>query len=252
MAFGESLSLARAYTVPGLHLTLLARYWNKPGPFVEYLASGSSGRFQGFLAGLWSASFTIVGPEYISMVAAEAKRPRIYIKNAFRTIYWRFGIFFIIGSLAVGVVIPSNDPVLEQAAAGEISGTAAASPYVIAMQNLGVTGLPHLVNALLITSIFSAGNTLTYCATRSLYGLALEGRAPKVLKYCTKAGVPVYCFFVVMVFPMLSFLQLGNSSATVLGWLTSLITAGGIIDYVSCLLSVFPRWSLTISRSPWP
>lgn len=41
------------------------------------------------------------------------------------------------------------------------------------MQNLGVTGLPHFVNALLVTSIFSAGNTYTYCATRNLYGLAL-------------------------------------------------------------------------------
>ena len=100
------------------------------------------------------------------------------------------------------------------------------------MQNLGVQGLPHLVNALLITSIFSAGNTYTYCATRSLYGLALEGRAPKVLRYCTKGGVPVFCFCIVMIFPCLAFLQLGNNSASVLGWLTSLITAGGVINYI--------------------
>lgn len=30
-----------------------------------------------------------------------------------------------------------------------------------------------------------------------------------------------------------SFLQLGNGSSTVLGWLTSLITAGGVINFVS-------------------
>jgi hypothetical protein len=35
-------------------------------------------------ANLWSACFAVVGPEYISMVAAEAKRPRVYIKNAFK------------------------------------------------------------------------------------------------------------------------------------------------------------------------
>lgn len=173
------------------------------------------------------------------MVAAEAKRPRIYIKNAFKTVYWRFGIFFIIGSLAVGVLIPYNDPTLTAIIGGKLagSGTGAASPYVIAMQNLGINGLPHLVNALLVTSIFSAGNTYTYCATRSLYGLALEGRAPAFLRYCTKGGVPLACFGVVMCFPCLAFLQLGNGSAKVLTWLINLITAGGVINYIVMTLT---------------
>jgi amino acid transporter len=199
------------------------RYWKTPGSFKEYRTTGDLGRFEGFLAALWSASFTVVGPEYISMVAAEAKRPRIYIKNAFKTVYLRFGIFFIGGALCVGIVIPYNDPTLVAILSGTASGggTASASPYVIAMQNLAVEGLPHLVNALMITSIFSAGNTYTYCATRNLYGLALEGRAPRFLRYCTKQGVPLYCFFIVMCFPCLAFLQLGNTSSTVLGWLVS-------------------------------
>ena len=210
------------------------RYWNNPGSFAEYIDTGALGRFEGFLACLWSASFTVVGPEYMSMVAAEAKRPRLYIKQAFITVYWRFGIFFICGALCVGIVVPYNDPTLIAILAGNKSGggTAAASPYVIAMKNLGVSGLPHLVNALMVTSIFSAGNTYTYCATRSLYGLALESRAPKFLRQCTKNGVPIWCFLIVMCFPALSFLQLSNGSSKVLTWLINLITAGGIIDYI--------------------
>jgi yeast amino acid transporter len=208
------------------------RYWNNPGSFATHLSTGAQGRFEGFLAAMWSASFCVVGPEYISMVSAEAKRPRIYIKNAFKTVYWRFGLFFIVGALAAGIVIPYNDPTLTKIINGDVSGggTAAASPYVIAMQNLGITGLPHFVNALLVTSIFSAGNGYTYCATRTLYGLALEGRAPGVLKYCTKNGVPLFCFLIVMIFPCLSFLQVSNGSNVVLTWLVNLITAGGIID----------------------
>lgn len=84
----------------------------------------------------------------------------------------------------------------------------------------------------MLTSIFSAGNTYTYAATRNLYGLALEGRAPKVLRKTTKNGVPIYAFLVVMCFPFLSFLQLSSGSNTVLTWLVNLITAGGIIDYI--------------------
>jgi len=210
------------------------RYWRTPGAFAEELTTGSLGKFEGFLGALWSASFTVVGPEYISMVAAEAKRPRVFIKNAFKTVYWRFGIFFIGGALAVGIVCPYNDPTLVAILSGKSggSGTAAASPYVIAMSNLGVKIFPDIVNALMVTSIFSAGNTYTYCATRSLYGLALEGRAPKILQKCTKQGVPIYCFVIVMIFPLLSFLSVSSGSSTVLTWLINLITAGGVIDYI--------------------
>lgn len=69
------------------------------------------------------------------------------------------------------------------------------------MSNLNIDGLPHLTNALLVTSIYSAGNTLTYCASRNLYALALEGRAPKILKKCTKKGVPIFAIGVTMLFP---------------------------------------------------
>ncbi|KAH0599763.1 hypothetical protein MHUMG1_02553 [Metarhizium humberi] len=210
------------------------RYWNDPGAFAEYHTKGAVGRFEGFLGALWSASFAVVGPEYVSMVAAEAKRPRIYIKTAFKTIYWRFGLFFVGSALCVGIVVPWNDPTLQAVMKGEADGTsAAASPYVIAMKNMGIDVLPHIVNALMFTSIFSAGNTYTYCATRSLYGLALEGRAPAFLRKCWSNGVPIYCFCVVMCFPFLSFLQVGNGSRKVVGWLVDLITAGGIIDYLS-------------------
>ncbi|KAF2200683.1 general amino acid permease-like protein AGP2 [Delitschia confertaspora ATCC 74209] len=209
------------------------RNFKEPGPFAEYLAKGSLGRFEGFLGALWAASFCIVGPEYISMVAAEAKRPSIYIKTAYKTVYWRFGLFFILGALCVGIVIPYNDPSLVKTlSGGEGAGTAAGSPYVIAMKNMNIAVLPHIVNALLITSIFSAGNTYTYCATRTMYSLALEGRAPKIFRKCTKSGVPIYCFIFTMLFPLLSFLQVSSSSAQVLTWLVNLITAGGLIDFI--------------------
>ncbi|KAF5577129.1 arginine permease [Fusarium pseudocircinatum] len=202
-------------------------------PFATYLSTGDLGRFEGFLAALFTASFTVVGPEYISMVSAEAQRPSIYIKSTFITVYYRFCVFFIIGALAVGIVVPYNHPTLvELYYGGGGGGTAAASPYVIAMETLGIGVLPHIVNALILTSIFSAGNTYTYCATRALYSLALEGRAPRFLRYCNSRGTPVYYFCIVMLFPLLSFLQVSSSSAIVLTWLIALITGGGLISFV--------------------
>lgn len=187
---------------------------------------------------LWSASFTIVGPEYIAKAAAEAKRPRVIVKSAFKMVYWRYICFFILGALCVGIVIPWNDTTLQAILAGTSLKTGtAASPYVIAMTNMAVGVLPHIVTALILTSIFSAGNTLTYCATRSLYSMALDGRAPSIVSRTTKSGVPIYAFAVTMCFPFLSFLQTSNSAAIVIAWLISLITAGALINYLAMCIT---------------
>lgn len=209
-----------------LHDVYGFRYWKTPGPFAEYSTTGALGRWEGFLACVWNASFSVVGPEYLSMVAAEAKRPRSSIKAAYKTIYVRFGIFFLGSAICVGIVIAHNDPILESIVRGNASGggTATASPYVIAMQNLKISVFPHFVNALLCTSIFSAGNTYTYCASRSLYSLALSGRAPKIFTKCTKRGVPHYCLAVSSAFSLLAFLQVSTKTANALSTLIGLVS----------------------------
>ncbi|KAE8377605.1 general amino acid permease-like protein AGP2 [Aspergillus bertholletiae] len=208
------------------------RNWTETSPFVEYLSSGDLGRFQGFLAALWQAAFTIVGPEYIASVAGEAQRPRKTLKAAFKSVYWRFGIFFIGAALCVGIILPANDPTLLRVLRSGDTGTGAASPFVIAMNNMQVEGLPHVINALLVTSIYSAGNALVYTCSRSLHGLALNGHAPKIFSKCTQSGVPIYSLLVALAFACLSYLKLGSGSVQVLNWLTNLITGGELITYI--------------------
>jgi yeast amino acid transporter len=130
-----------------LHDAYGFRYWKHGGAFREKIHTGDLGRLQGFLGALNSALFTVVGPEYISIVAAEAVRPRIYIKAAFKMVYFRFGLFFIGGALAVGIVCSSRDPALAKVVLGGSNGSAGASPYVIAMKNMGISVFPHIVNA---------------------------------------------------------------------------------------------------------
>ncbi|KAG0132199.1 amino acid permease/ SLC12A domain-containing protein [Tuber indicum] len=206
------------------------RYWRDPGPFAENIKTGDLGRFLGFLACLIQASFTIAGPDYVSMAAGEAENPRVVLPRAFKAIFYRLTFFFVMGSLAVGIVVPYNDPALA-AAFREGKPGAAASPYVIAMDRLRIPTLPHIVNALVLTSAFSAGNSYVYCASRSLYGLALEGKAPRVLARCTKSGVPIYSVAVVLAIALLSFLQVSNSAAVVLQWFVNLVTASQLINF---------------------
>lgn len=126
------------------------------------------------------------------MTAGEAVNPRNNMPKAFSSVFYRLTAFFALGSLCVGIVVPYNDPDLLNAISNAHPG-AGSSPYVIAMQHLKIPILPHIVNALILSSVFSAGNSYVFCGSRTLFGLALEGKAPKFLTRCTANGVPIYC-----------------------------------------------------------
>ncbi|PLB53590.1 AAT family amino acid transporter [Aspergillus steynii IBT 23096] len=209
------------------------RNWNKPAPFVEHISTGSLGRFQGVLVAIWQAAFTIAGPEYLAAVAGETKQPRKTLRAAFKSVYWRFAVFFIGGALCAGIICPANDPTLLYSLISGETGTGASSPFVIAMKNMKIEGLPHVVNALLVTTIYSAGDAYVYTTSRSLLGLAENGHAPQFLRKCTKNGVPIYGLGVALAFACLAYLQLGSGSTVILSWLTNLITGGTLVTYIT-------------------
>ncbi|KAK6951609.1 hypothetical protein Daesc_006131 [Daldinia eschscholtzii] len=218
-----------------LHDRFGFRYWYEPGSFAEYYTTGSLGRFQGFMQCFIRAAFTIAGPDYVSMAAGEAENPRVVMPKAFNAVFYRLTTFFMLGSLCVGILVPYNDAELTAAYANSAPG-AAASPYVVAMNRLNIPILPHIVNAMVLTAAFSAGNSYVYCASRSLYGLALEGKAPKFFTKCTKKGVPIYCVALVLLIALLAFLQVSENAAVVLNWFVSLVTASQLINFsVMCI-----------------
>lgn len=216
------------------------RYWRDPGSFAEYYSTGSTGRFMGFLTCLIQAAFTVAGPDYVSMAAGEAENPRKVMPKAFKAVVYRLTIFFCLGSLAVGINVPYNDADLIRAYAEDAPG-AAASPYVNSMNRLRIKVLPDIVNAMVLASAFSAGNSYVYCASRSLFGLALEGKAPRLFTRCTRQGVPIYCVLAVLAISLLAFLQVSNSAGVVLGWFINLVTASQLINF-SVMCITFLHW----------
>ncbi|KAJ8689211.1 general amino acid permease agp2 [Pleurotus ostreatus] len=204
-----------------------------PGaPFAEYIETGSLGRFLGFLTCLIQAAFTMVSPDYISMTAGKAVNPRCVLPKVFNSVIYRLATFFVVGSLCVGIVILYNNSNLKLVISDARPG-AGSSPYVIAMERLQIPVLPHLVNAMILLSVFSAGNTCVYCASRTLFGLALEGKMPRVLTRCTKSGVPVYAVMVTIGIALLSFLQVLNGTVKVLQWFVhQLGTASQLLNYM--------------------
>ena len=67
------------------------------------------------------------------------KNPRRNIPKAIRNVYIRLLLFYIGGVIVIGLLVPSNDPRLDIA-----DGTAAASPFVLAINNAGIKVLPSV------------------------------------------------------------------------------------------------------------
>lgn len=105
------------------------------------------------------------------------------------------------------------------------------------MVEFSIRGLPSLVNALILTSVLSAGNNVVFSAARTLHGMALDHRAPAILSKCNRLGVPYYSVGVALSFCLLSLLQMSKSSSTVLDWLVGICTASYLLNYIGTLIT---------------
>lgn len=127
------------------------RNWGDGNYIHPYLAQGDTGRFLGWWKVVIYAAFTIAGPDMIALAAGEIVNPRRTIPRVAKLIFYRLVGFYFIGVLCVGIICSSRDPRLMGALADGASG-AAASPWVIGIENLGIRVLPHIINAAIMLS----------------------------------------------------------------------------------------------------
>ncbi|KAH8929887.1 amino acid permease [Atractiella rhizophila] len=252
--YGEAefwFSLTKVVTIVGLILLGLIldlgggpnhdrigfRYWKDPGPFVQLNGiPGSWGRFLSFWSVFTQAAFSFLGTEIVALTAGEAANPRRNVPKAIRRVFWRILLFYVLGVFIIGWLVPSNEPRLLNGASD-----ASASPFVIAISNAGISGLPSLINAVILISAWSAGNSDLYASSRTLYGLATSGLAPSFFKYCTKGGVPLYCLIATALFGPLAYLNVSNNGATVFNWFYNISAITGLITWW-CILITYIRF----------
>ncbi|EOA81047.1 hypothetical protein ACJQWK_10082 [Exserohilum turcicum] len=212
------------------HDRLGFRYWKNPGAANTYLEKGDAGRFVALLSTLVLSAFPFAfAPELLVATGGEMESPRRNLPTAARRYIYRLVFFYIFSVLAIGVICPSNDPIITSGGAG-----AGSSPFVAGIKRAGIPVLDSIINAGIIISAWSSGNSFLFLSSRSLYALALSGNAPKIFKTCTKSGVPYYAVAASSVFCALAYLNVGSSSAVVFTWFVNLTNTSGFISWICC------------------
>jgi amino acid transporter len=219
------------------------RYWHPntvPPDYPGYLAgqapgSIKSGAFNSGFKGLCSvfvtAAFSFAGTELVGLAAAEADNPRKTLPTAIKQVFWRICLFYMVALTIVSVLVPYGDDRL----LGKSSDDAKASPFVIAINNAGISGLPSVMNAVILIAVLSVGNSSIYGSSRTLAALAEQGQAPRILAYIDRRGRPLVSIIFASVLGLLCYVVAGGQKTanTALNWLYSLSGLSSIFTWGS-------------------
>lgn len=211
------------------------KYYHKPGAFKPYIDTGDAGKFYGFWASLVNAVFAYLGTELIGVTVGEAQNPRKTIPRAIKLTFYRILFFYCLSVFFLGMIVPYDSKDL--AFANGAGTRASASPFVVAIKLAGIRHLPGILNACILLFTFSASNSDLYIASRTIYGLAEQGHAPKIFRWTDKRGVPVPALLISAAFCCTAFMNASNDAKVVFGYFVNLTTIFGLLSWISLLVS---------------
>ncbi|KAL4799295.1 amino acid permease/ SLC12A domain-containing protein [Aspergillus venezuelensis] len=196
--------------------TIGFKYWHDPGAF----ADGINGVARTFVV----AGTLYAGTEMVGITAGESSNPQKAVPRAIKQVFWRILVFYIGTMFFIGILMPYTEPQLLNS-----SSYGANSPLTIALSAAGILPAAHLINALIVVSVISAGIGSLYVASRTILFMARTGKAPKFLGRTNAAGVPYPAIIFSNIFTCIVFLTLGESAGKVYD---ALITLSGVATFL--------------------
>ena len=209
---------------------------NSPG--FENWTTGDApfvGGGMGIVAVFMVAGFSFQGTELVAVAAGEAENPEKNVPHAIRTIFWRILLFYIGAILVIGFLVPYTDPNLLKSDISDIS----VSPFTLVFDRAGVAAAAAVMNAVILTSVLSAGNSGLYASTRMLYALAWQGSAPKFYRSTNSHGVPVPALIATTAVGAMCFISslIGDGQAYI--WL---VNASGLAGFITWMGVAWSHW----------
>jgi yeast amino acid transporter len=181
-----------------------------------------------------TAAFSFAGTELVGLAAAETANPRKSLPTAVKQVFWRITLFYIVSLTLVGLLVPYTD---DRLLSGDSSSDARASPFVISIQNAGVSGLPSVMNVVIMIAVLSVGNSSIYGSSRTLAALAEQNQAPRFFAYIDRKGRPLFSILFASALGFLAFLAASKKQTEAFNWMLALSGLSSIFTWGSICLA---------------
>lgn len=191
------------------------------------------GGFSAMIGVAMIVGFSFQGTELIGIAAGESKDPAKSIPKATKQIFWRILLFYVCAIFVISLLIPYTNPNLLRDDVSDIS----VSPFTLVFQNAGLLSAAAIMNAVILTSVLSAGNSGMYASTRMLYNLAKEGKAPRIFAKVAKNGIPRNALIMTTIVACLCFLTSMFGEQKIYLWLLNLSGMTGFIAWLGIAIS---------------
>ncbi|GIN92648.1 gamma-aminobutyrate permease [Siminovitchia terrae] len=189
-----------------------------------------NGGFMTILGIFMAAGYSFQGTELFGVAAGETDNPAKSIPKAVRSVFWRILLFYIFAILVISLIIPYTTESLT-------SEDVTVSPFTLVFDQAGIAFAASVMNAIILTSVMSAGSSGLYASTRMLWDLAREGKAPRFFGQLDKRGVPVRALVATSLVGCLAFLASFFGDGAVYIWLLNASGMSGFIAWVGISLS---------------
>ncbi|MBD3689068.1 amino acid permease [Nanchangia anserum] len=203
--------------------------YDPSAPFANWMRGDApfvNGLF-GMVSVFMVAGFSFQGTELVGVAAGEAHDPEKALPRAIRTIFWRILLFYIGAIVVIGFLIPYTSPELLNP-----NEDVSVSPFTLVLKNAGILAAASVMNAVILTSVLSAGNSGLYASTRMLYALAKSGKAPAMFARTNKHGVPMRALIATTVIGAACFLSSLVGDGAAYTWLVSASGLAGFITWI--------------------
>lgn len=192
------------------------------------------GGFFAILGTFLIAGFSFQGTEMVGIAAGESATPETSVPKAIKQVFWRILLFYIFAIFIIGMIIPYTNPNLLSAEATDV----AISPFTLVFEKAGLAFAASVMNAVILTSVLSAGNSGLYASTRMLWAMARDKKAPKFLGKVNRRGILMAALIVTTIVGAMTFITTLTENGTVIyTWLLSASGLTGFIAWVGIAIS---------------
>ncbi|MCW2809756.1 MAG: ansP [Friedmanniella sp.] len=159
----------------GGHKAGFQNLWSNPGGF--WPSSGDYNWYGPILV-MSGVVFAYAAIEMVGVAAGEMENAQKEVPKAVNAVIFRIAVFYIGSILLLVSMLPTTDY------------KAGTSPFVTVFEQLGLSWMSTVIQAILIVAAMSSLNSGLYSTGRVLRSLGMSDQAPKFTLKMSKSGVP--------------------------------------------------------------